>query len=84
MAESEPATVSEKKDQPKFKVVKGKRRTPRERKYFEKRKKMVEQAIPSVRDIGSIEWDDLVMKLSKLPESTEVEKLNPCKSSCLF
>ena len=65
-------------DPPKFKVVKGKRRTPRERKYFEKRKKMVEQVIPSVREIGSIEWDAFIMKLSGLPD-VDVDKLNPCK-----
>jgi len=63
--------------------VKGKRRTPRERKYFEKRKKLVEQVIPIVREIGSFEWDNLILKLQKIPDGTAAEKLNPCKFICL-
>ena len=63
--------------------MKGKRRTPRERKYFEKRKKLVEQVIPNVREIGSLEWDNLILKLQKIPDGSAAEKLNPCKLNFL-
>jgi hypothetical protein len=65
--------------QPQFKVIKGKRRSARERKYLEKQRKLIEQIFLSVKEIGSVEWDTLLMKLSKLPADKEPEKYNPCK-----
>jgi len=46
-----------------FKVVKGKRKTAREIKYFEKRNKGLERALSIVKEIGSIDWEKLLRKL---------------------
>lgn len=68
-----------KESQPQIRVIKGKRRNARERKFYEKRRKQIEQVFPSVKEIGSVEWDTLIMKLSRLPAGQDTEKLNPCK-----
>lgn len=58
-------------------MIRGKRRNARERKYFEKQRKLIEQVYPNVKEMGSLEWESLVAKLSKMTEEQEPEKLNP-------
>lgn len=40
---------------------------------------MIEQVFPSVKEIGAVEWDAMIMNLSKLQDGQDPEKLNPCK-----
>jgi hypothetical protein len=43
-----------------FTIAKGKRKTARERKYFEKRRKLIEQVLPTIKEIGALEWDNFI------------------------
>jgi hypothetical protein len=41
---------------------------------------MIEQVLPSVKEIGSVEWDTMIMNLSKLQDGLDPDKINPCKN----
>lgn len=77
LAESKKVQQSDSKSP--FQIVKGKRRNVRERKYFEKRRKLIEQVMPSIKEIGAIEWDSFMKKLEQSANPLENDKLNPCK-----
>ena len=77
LAESKKVHQSDSKSP--FQIVKGKRRNARERKYFEKRRKLIEQVMYSIKEIGAIEWDTFIKKLDQSANPVEIDKHNPCK-----
>ena len=55
--------------------MKGKRKTSREVKYFEKRNKGLERALSIVKEIGSIDWEKLLRKLEGDLSQAQIDRL---------